>query len=81
VGTFVIHVAKRNCGPLSRAGSQPRVGTRQEWELYDVVAGGIGDNFEINYLDPNFKLPSDWKFAVGVTYQVDESLVLQSDLL
>ena len=50
-------------------------------ELYDAVAGGVGDNFEINYLDPNFKLPSDWKFAIGVTYQVDDSLVLQSDLL
>jgi len=50
-------------------------------ELYDAVAGGGGDNFEINYLDPNFELPSDFKAAIGVTYQVDETLMLQGDLL
>ncbi len=50
-------------------------------ELYDAVAGGVGDNFEINYLDPNFELPSDFKAAIGVTYLVDDTLVLQGDLL
>ena len=28
-------------------------------ELYDAVAGGMGDNFEINDLDPDFDLPAD----------------------
>ena len=37
-------------------------------ELYDAVAMGVGDNFEINYLDPGFKLPSEWKFALGVDH-------------
>lgn len=50
-------------------------------ELYDAVAGGVGSNFEINYLDPNFELPSDWKAAIGVTHQVDDTLTLQGDLL
>ena len=38
-------------------------------ELYNAVAGGTGDNFEINYLDPNFELPSEWKYAIGLTYE------------
>lgn len=37
-------------------------------ELYNAVAGGVGDNFEINYLDPDFELPSDLKIALGATY-------------
>lgn len=37
-------------------------------ELYDAVASGVGDNFEINYLDPDFKLPSEWKASLGVTW-------------
>ena len=37
-------------------------------ELYDAVAGGVGDNFEINYLDPGFKLPSEWKLALGISH-------------
>jgi outer membrane receptor for ferrienterochelin and colicin len=37
-------------------------------ELFDAVAGGVGDNFEINYLDPNFELPSDMKISLGATY-------------
>lgn len=37
-------------------------------ELFDAVASGVGDNFEINYLDPNFELPSDMKVSLGATY-------------
>ena len=36
-------------------------------ELYDAVAGGTGDNFEISYLDPEFDLPAEWKFALGAS--------------
>lgn len=50
-------------------------------ELFDAVASGTGDNFEINYLDPNFKLPSDWKFALGVTHMTASEYVLNADLL
>lgn len=36
--------------------------------LADSVATGTGSNFEINYLDPDFKIPSEWKFAIGATW-------------
>lgn len=40
-------------------------------ELFDAVAGGTGDNFEINYLDPDFNIPSETKFALGGTWIPD----------
>ena len=36
--------------------------------LADAVATGQGRNFEINYLDPDFTIPSEYKFAVGATW-------------
>lgn len=36
--------------------------------LVDAVAAGEGSNFEINYLDPNFEIPREWKLALGGTY-------------
>jgi len=50
-------------------------------ELYDAVAAGDGANFEINYLDPNFEIPSELKFAFGVTHQTENDYVIQADLL
>ena len=50
-------------------------------ELYDAVAGGVGDNFEINYLDPNFKLPSEWKFALGISHIFPSEFVVTADVL
>ena len=50
-------------------------------ELYNAVAGGSGDNFELNYLDPDFELPSEWKFSLGMTYYFDNDLTLDADLL
>ena len=40
-------------------------------DMIDAVAAGAGSNFEINYLDPNFEIPSEWKFALGGTYYAD----------
>jgi hypothetical protein len=37
-------------------------------ELADAVATGVGDNFEINYLDPDFNIPSEVKIALGATW-------------
>ncbi|MEO1657027.1 MAG: TonB-dependent receptor [Pseudomonadota bacterium] len=35
-----------------------------------AVRQGIGSTgFQINYLDPNFELPSEWKFSLGAVYQ------------
>ena len=50
-------------------------------ELFDGVAGRMGDNFEINYLDPDFELPAEWKFAVGLLHYTENNYVLTADLL
>ncbi|WP_370372871.1 TonB-dependent receptor [Henriciella pelagia] len=39
--------------------------------MIDAVAAGQGSNFEINYLDPDFKLPYEVKMALGATKFVD----------
>lgn len=58
--------------------------------VYDAVGSGVGSNFELNYLDPNFKIPSEWKYSIGATFSPDfntgESLfgglwTIQADLL
>ncbi|MCR9193372.1 MAG: TonB-dependent receptor [Hyphomonas sp.] len=36
--------------------------------MADAVAAGQGSNFEINFLDPDFEIPSEWKFALGATW-------------
>jgi len=40
-------------------------------EAFNNVASGVGSNFELNYLDPNFKIPSEWKVALGTTWTPD----------
>lgn len=50
-------------------------------ELYDAVAGGTGDNFELNYLDPDFKLPSEWKYSLGATWLLPNEYTVDADLL
>jgi len=64
--------------------------------LLNAVAAGEGSNFELNFLDPNFEIPSDLKIALGATYvsnaeynwnfdllytdQDDTAIVLRADL-
>ena len=50
-------------------------------ELFNAVAAGVGDNFEINYLDPDFDLPSELKIAFGTTYISGGDYVWNADLL
>ena len=50
-------------------------------ELYDAVGNGVGDNFEINYLDPNFDIPSEWKLALGVVHDISDEMRFYADLL
>ncbi len=33
-----------------------------------IREGNGSTGFQINYLDPNFKLPSEWKFSIGAVY-------------
>lgn len=50
-------------------------------ELYNAVATGVGDNFEINYLDPNFVIPSEWKYALGITHVFPNEYILNAEFL
>ncbi|MBU2039614.1 MAG: TonB-dependent receptor, partial [Gammaproteobacteria bacterium] len=40
-------------------------------DLADSVAAGAGANLELNYLDPDFEIPSEWKFSLGATWFPD----------
>ena len=50
-------------------------------ELVADVAAGSGDNFELNYLDPNFKLPNEWKFNIGINHTFPGDYMVAADLL
>ncbi len=54
-------------------------------DMYDAVASGSTDG-NVDAIDPNFKLPSNWKLNIGVTYDLDlgkmgDGYILNSDLL
>lgn len=54
-------------------------------ELFDAVAGGAVSG-PVNALDPDFEIPSEWKYSVGFTYNFDTPMlgngyVLNGDLL
>ena len=48
--------------------------------MTDVTAGA-GSNFELNYLDPNFDLPSEAKFALGISHITLSDWALSFDVL
>jgi len=48
---------------------------------YDAVAAGDGSAGGINILDPNFEVPSEWKYAIGATYYFDNDYTLMADYL
>ncbi|MDX2369279.1 MAG: TonB-dependent receptor [Colwellia sp.] len=49
-------------------------------ELYnDVGSGGADDS--TNVTDPNFELPSEWKYSLGLTYVTENEYVLTADAL
>jgi hypothetical protein len=49
--------------------------------VYDQVSAGSGSNFEINYLDPNFKLPSELKIALGFSHYTENDWVVGAEFL
>jgi hypothetical protein len=49
--------------------------------IYDQVSTGTGSNFEINYLDPNFKIPSEVKLSLGFTHQTVNDWTVGVDFL
>jgi hypothetical protein len=50
-------------------------------ELFDAVANGEGRNGGLNIQDPDFEIPSEWKFALGATYTFENDLLVMLDLL
>ncbi|MHA7817012.1 MAG: TonB-dependent receptor [Pseudohaliea sp.] len=49
-------------------------------DIADVVAAGDGSNFEINFLDPDFDIPSEWKYTAGLTWYAPMDITLTADL-
>ncbi|HEY7776078.1 MAG TPA: TonB-dependent receptor [Kineobactrum sp.] len=50
-------------------------------DLFDAVARGEGRLGGINVLDPDFDIPSEWKYALGFTYTLPMDYVVMGDLL
>ncbi|MCJ8272029.1 MAG: TonB-dependent receptor, partial [Psychrosphaera sp.] len=48
--------------------------------LYDEVGSGTADS-STNVTDPDFEIPSEWKYALGLTYTTDDDYVVTADLL
>lgn len=48
--------------------------------MYDSVTDADGDS-AINAVDPSFKLPKEWKYALGATYTFEEGTVVMADIL
>ncbi|MBR9907722.1 MAG: TonB-dependent receptor [Gammaproteobacteria bacterium] len=49
-------------------------------EMVDEVLAASGSG-PVNALDPNFKLPKEWKFALGATYVFENDYVFMADFL
>ena len=52
-------------------------------EMFDEVANTnirLGDSIA-NVIDPNFKMPSEWKYALGATFTTDNDYVISADAL
>jgi hypothetical protein len=48
--------------------------------LFDEIGSGSSDS-DTNVTDPNFEIPSEWKYALGLTYVTESEYVLLADLL
>jgi len=48
--------------------------------LFDKVGSGDVDD-STNVTDPNFEIPSEWKYALGATFTTEDDYVLMADLL
>lgn len=48
--------------------------------MVDQVVNASGDS-AVNAVDPNFKLPKEWKYSIGGTYSFEEGTVVMADIL
>ncbi|WDE01340.1 TonB-dependent receptor [Thalassomonas actiniarum] len=49
-------------------------------DLINDVSTGAQDN-DVNATDPDFEIPSEWKYALGATYTTEDEYVIMADLL
>ena len=52
-------------------------------DMFDEVANttiGSGDS-SVNAVDPDFDMPSEWKYSVGATYTTEDEYVFSLDYL
>ncbi|WP_444917069.1 TonB-dependent receptor [Microbulbifer sp. JMSA003] len=49
--------------------------------LYDQVASGDGYLGGVNLMDPDFEVPSVWKYAIGASYEFESGYLLSADYL
>ncbi|WP_444939114.1 TonB-dependent receptor [Microbulbifer sp. JMSA002] len=49
--------------------------------LYDQVANGEGRSGGVNLMDPDFEIPSVWKYAIGASYEFESGYLLSADYL
>lgn len=49
-------------------------------DLFDSVATGTADS-GVNVMDPGFELPSEWKYALGMTYEFENGYTVLGDIL
>ncbi len=47
--------------------------------LQETVASGSGSNFEIVLMDPEFDTPSDWKYALSLSWETDAGYLIVAD--
>lgn len=48
--------------------------------LYDSIGSGSSDT-DTNVTDPDFEIPSEWKYSLGATFVTESEYVLTADLL
>ena len=48
--------------------------------LYDSVGSGSSDS-DTNVTDPDFEIPSEWKYSLGATYVTEDEYLLMADFL
>ena len=51
--------------------------------MYDAIGdlNELSGNGSVNATDPNFEIPSEWKYALGATYTTDNDYIISADIL
>lgn len=67
---------------LFSGGGQPIFDPLQE-QVDQVAANdpSLGNEPSVNAIDPNFEIPSEWKYNLGFTYTTENEYIIQGDIL